>query len=234
MNCLEFRRLVDTDPDFKDEYFVRHKAECESCAAFASRAARFSNVLHQATRIDVPENLGSRILLKQSFAKTGTLLPRRHLLALAAGIVAVAGLAISGTLVLTREDPLAREIFTLIRNADDTFTSKTTLDSRSMAKALAQARLDVTGRLEKVTYAGKSLVRGKVSGHVVIQGEWAPCTVLLIPEINIASRYTIRSDNLRGLVVPFDGGAMVIVGSPKEALEPVVDRVKSAIRWRHV
>jgi hypothetical protein len=56
---------------------------------------------------------------------------------------------------------------------------------------------------------------------------------LLIPEINVASRFTIRSDNLRGLVVPFDGGAIVIVGSPQEVLEPVIEQVKAAIRWRH-
>lgn len=233
MDCLEFRRMVEIDPDLKAEEFVRHKAECVSCAAFAARALRFSAKLDAAARIDVPENLGARILLKQSFAKARRLPSRRHMLALAASMVAVVGLALSGTYVLTREDPLAREIFTLIRNADDTFTSKTPLDSQSMAKALAQAGLDVTGQLEKVTYAGQSLVRGKLSGHVVIQGERAPCTVLLIPEIDITSRFTIRSDNLRGLVVPFDGGAMVIVGSPEEALAPVVERVKAAIRWRH-
>lgn len=233
MNCLEFRRLVEIDPDSRDEDFMRHRAECKSCAEVAARALRFSATLDAAARIDVPENLASRILLKQSFAKTRTLLSRRHVLALAASIVAAAGLALSGTYVLTREDPLAREIFTLIRNADDTFASKTPLDSQSMAEALAQAGIDVTGELEKVTYAGQSLVRGKLSGHVVIQGEWAPCTVLLIPEINVASRFTIRSDNLRGLVVPFDGGAIVIVGSPQEVLEPVIERIKAAIRWRH-
>ena len=233
MNCLEFRRLVEIDPDSRDEDFMRHKAECRSCAELAARALRFSVTLDAAARIDVPENLASRILLKQSFAKTRTLFARRHVLALAASIVAAAGLALSGTYVLTREDPLGREVFTLIRNADDTFASKTPLDSRSMAKALAQAGIDVTGELEKVTYAGQSLVRGKLSGHVVIQGEWAPCTVLLIPEINVASRFTIRSDNLRGLVVPFDGGAIVIVGSPQEVLEPVIEQVKAAIRWRH-
>lgn len=232
MNCLDFRRLIDTDPETKDEDFVRHKAKCESCAGFASRAARFSSALNAAARIEAPENLASRILLKQSFSSSGGLLSRRNALALAASITIVAGLAISGTYLLRPEDPLAQEIFMHIRQAGETFESRTLLDKQAVTEALAPVGLDFTGQLEKVTYAGQSMLRGKLTGHVVIQGEWAPCTVLIIPEINVASEYTIRGDNLKGVVVPFDGGAIAIVGAPEESLAPVVDRVKTAFRWR--
>lgn len=232
MNCLEFRRLVDTDPDTKDDDFARHKAECESCAGFASRAARFSSALDAAAKIDAPENLASRILLKQSFSDSRALLSRRNALALAAGITLVAGLALSGTYLLRPADPLAKEIFTRIRQASDSFESRTVLDNQAVAEALAPVGLDLTGELEKVTYAGQSMLRGKRTGHIVIQGEWAPCTVFLIPEIKVASRYTIRDDDLKGVVVPFDGGVMAIVGAPEESLAPVIDRVKTAFRWR--
>jgi hypothetical protein len=231
MNCLEFRRLVDTDPDTKNDDFIRHKAQCESCARFAARAARFSNALNVAARIDPPENLASRILLRQSFSDSRLLLSRRGALALAASITIVAGLAISGTYLLRREDPLALEIFTRIREAGDTFRSKTLLDNRAVAEALAPVGLDVTGKLGKITYAGQATLRGKRSGHIVVQGEWAPCTVFLIPEISVASEYTIRADNMKGVVVPFDGGAMAIVGAPEESLAPVVERVRTAFRW---
>lgn len=233
MNCLEFRRLVDTEPNSEDEDFVRHKSECESCAAFASRVARFSSTLNAAARIDPPENLASRILLRQSFSDSGVPLSRRSALALAASITVVAGLAASGTYLLRPADPLAREIFTRIRQASDTFQSKAILDNQAVAEALAPIGLDVTGELGKITYVGQSTLRGKPSGHIVMQGEWAPCTVFLIPDINVASEYSIRDDDLKGVVVPFGGGAMAIVGAPEESLAPVVDRVKSAFRWRH-
>ncbi len=232
MNCLEFRRLVDTDPDTKAEEFIRHKAQCESCAAFASRAARFCSTLSAAARIEVPENLASRVLLRQSFSDSRVLFSRRSALALAASITVVAGLALSGTYLLRPADPLAQEIFTRIRQASDTFEYKTLLDNQAVAEALAPVGLDLTGKLEKVTYAGQSMLGGKSAGHIVIQGEWAPCTVFLVPEINVASKYTIHGDNLKGVVVPFDGGALVIVGSPEESLEPVVERVKTSFRWR--
>lgn len=232
MNCLEFRRMVDIDPDTRDEDFFLHKAQCESCARLAARAARFSNALNVAARVETPENLTSRVLLRQSFAESRVLLSRRRALALAASVTIVAGLAVSATYLLRPEDSLAQEIFDRIRQAEDTFQSKILLDSRMVADALAPVGVDVTGEPGKITYAGRSTLRGKLSGHIVIQGEWAPCTVFLIPEINVASEYTIRAENMKGVVVPFDGGAMVIVGAPEESLEPVVERLKTAFRWR--
>ncbi len=232
MNCLEFRRLIDTDPDSKDEEFLRHRAECESCAAFASRAVRFSSTLSAAARIEAPENLASRVLLRQSFSNSRLRLSRRSALALAASVIVVAGLALSGTYLLRPEDPLAQEIFSRIRQASDSFESKTLLNREAVAEALAPVGLDLTGELEKVTYAGQLMVQGKPTGHVVIQGEWAPCTVFFIPDVNVESGYTIRDDNLKGVVVPFDGGAIAIVGAPQESLAPVVERVRSVFRWR--
>lgn len=234
MNCLEFRRLVEIDPEFKEPDFRRHKAECGLCAELAARALHFSSALHAAARVEAPENLSQRILLRQSFAKTGAPTSRRTtLIALAAGILVAAVLALSGTYVLHREDPLARDIFTLISQADESFASQSVLDGETVASALDRVGLDLTGELEKVTFAGQSLVRGKLAGHLVIQGEWAPCTVLLIPETDLASRYSIERDNLRGLVVPFNGGVLAIIGAPQENLAPVVERVKAALRWRH-
>lgn len=232
MNCLEFRRLMETDPGSKNVELVRHKAECESCAAFAVRGARFSNTLSAAARIDAPENLESRILLRQSFSQSRTLFSTKRALALAASILIVAGLVFTGTYLLRSEDPLAQEIFTRISQSESSFESKTLLDKQAVAEALAPVGLDLTGELEKVTYAGQSLLGGQLSAHMVIQGEWAPCTVFLIPEVEVASRYTIRRDNMQGVVEPFDGGAVVIVGAPQEVLEPVVERVKTAFRWR--
>lgn len=232
MNCLEFRRLIDTDPDSKDEEFLRHRAECESCAAFASRAARFSSTLSAAARIEAPENLASRVLLRQSFSNSRLRLSRRSALALAASVIVVAGLALSGTYLLRPEDPLAQEIFSRIRQASGSFESKTLLNREAVAEALAPIGLDFTGELEKVTYAGQLMVQGKPTGHVVLQGEWAPCTIFFIPDVNIESGYVIRDDNLKGVVVPFDGGAIAIVGAPQESLAPVVERVRSAFRWR--
>lgn len=232
MNCMEFRRIVDTDPDSKDEDFIRHKAECESCAAFSARAARFSVELDRAVHFDAPENLASRILLKQSFLPSRTSFSRRRVLALAASLVAAVGLAVSAAYIGSRQDPLAREIFTLIEYADYAMKPKVPLGEQPVARAVSRAGLRLEGKLEKVTFAGNCLLQHKIAGHLVIQGEKAPITVFLIRKIALDAEMRIRSDSLRGIVVPVDGGAVAVVGARDEPLSELVERITSAVRWR--
>lgn len=232
MNCMEFRRIVDTDPGSKDEDFIRHKAECESCAAFSARAARFSVELDRAVRFDAPENLASRILLKQSFLPSRTSFSRRRVLALAASLVAAVGLAVSAAYIAGRQDPLAREIFTLIEYADYAMKPTVPLGEQPVARAVSRAGLRLEGKLEKVTFAGNCLLQHKIAGHLVIQGEKAPITVFLIREIELDAEMRIRTDSLRGIVVPVDGGAVAVVGARDEPLSELVERITSAVRWR--
>lgn len=233
MNCLEFRRLVETDPDLKDEESARHKAECESCAAFASRVARFSSALNEAAHSDVPENLASRVLLSQSFLPSSLKFSKRRLFALAASMVAAVGLASSAAYLLNRQDPLAKEIFTLIDYADYAMQSKVPLGDQPVARAVSRAGLKLEGRLDRVTFAGNCLLQQKIAGHLVIQGEKGPVTVFLIPELQIADRTTIRNDKLHGIVVPVGEGAVAVVGPPEEPLSDLVNRITAAVRWRH-
>ncbi len=233
MNCLEFRRLIDIDPVSQDEDVILHKAQCESCAGFASRAARFSTALNAAARIKAPENLASRVLLRQSFLPSKSKFSRRNVFALAASVFVVLSLALSAAVVVNIQDPLAREIFTLVRYADYAMEPKIPLGEKPVAKAIARAGLKLEGRLDKVTFAGNCLLQQKIAGHLVIQGEKAPITVFLTREMQIDSKTAIRSDNLRGIVVPMEKGAIIVVGAAGESLTELVERVAAAVRWRH-
>ena len=66
MNCLEFRRRCLAEPGNQDSEFVRHKRECAACAEFAVSMHDIDRTLVEALRVDVPENLASRIILRQS------------------------------------------------------------------------------------------------------------------------------------------------------------------------
>ena len=71
MNCLEFHRMLRTEPDGRDPEFVGHQAQCESCAREATRAMRFEQRLREAIEVPVPESLTSRVLLRHEFTAGG-------------------------------------------------------------------------------------------------------------------------------------------------------------------
>lgn len=232
MNCLEFRRQADTDPNCPDPAFQQHKLQCSECASLVARVSRLQTILNGAVRFDTPENLSSRILLKQSFSDVSSRVSRRKTLALAASVVVAVGAGVYGSILLARQSELAREVFALIRAAPYAVKPKTPLATDTIAKALAPAGLKVSQDIRGVTFAGLCLLKNRIAGHLVFQGSVAPVTVFVIPGIRIESTESIRSDALRGILVPYGSGTLAIVGAPKENLDAVREQVGSVIEFR--
>jgi len=233
MNCMEFRRILLTDPGVGDPEFARHRRDCRDCTDTVERSAHFERRLREAVDIDVPENLASRILLKQSFEAQAERpwWRTRRAYALAASMLLMVGLV---TLALTshlQQRRLSEEFVALVNGAPDALAAGVPVSSSDISAALEPVGLDLDGEIGDVTYAGRCLVRGKLSGHIVVQGDTAPITVFLINEQLVSDRATIRSNHYTGVVLPQGSGTIAIVSLPGEALEKVEARVRSAIRW---
>ncbi|MDX1512633.1 MAG: DUF3379 family protein [Gammaproteobacteria bacterium] len=233
MNCLEFRRQIDTDPNCPDPEFLRHRLSCRECAALAARAASFQNALNDAVRFETPENLASRILLKQSFSGADTGVSRRRVMAIAAGVTLAVGAGAVAHLFLFRQSDLAQEVFALIRAAPDALAPGSPLAASSVAEALAPVGLALKRELSGVTFASQCILRNRLAGHLVIQGSVAPVTVFVIPGRVVAGPESIRSDSLRGELLPHESGTLAIVGARGEPLDQVRERVRSAITFRN-
>ena len=233
MNCIEFRRILLTDPGIVDPEFASHRRDCHDCADTVERSAHFERRLREAVNIEVPENLASRILLKQSFEahaerpwwRTG------RTYALAASMLLMVGLVSLGLTSHLEQSRLSEEFVALVNGAPYALTASEPVSSGDISAALEPVGLDLDGEIGAVTYAGRCIIRGKLSGHIVVQGDTAPVTVFLIKEQLVTGRATIRSDHYSGIVLPQGSGTIAIVSSPGEALENVEARVRSAIRW---
>lgn len=231
MNCLDFRRLHDTDPGSQDEAFLRHERECASCAAHAARSRRFEGQLSKAMKVSVPDSLASRILLKQAFhaGHRGTS-RRRYALGLAASLLLGLGL-LSGLYYRDRVPSLGSEVVSLIDEAQHALAPTDPVTLQDIEVALRPVGVALEREIGVVTFASPCFVRGKVAGHLVVQGEKAPISVLLMPSERVKARSMVTGMELRGYLIPTAKGAIAIVGAPGEALEGIEDRVRAAVRW---
>ncbi len=233
MNCMEFRRILLTDPGVGDPAFASHRRHCPDCAEAVAHSAHFERRLREAVHVDVPENLASRILLKQSFQASAE--PpwwrTRRTFALAASMLLMVGLVTLALSAHLQQRRLSEEFVALVNGAPYALTASKVISSGDISAALGPAGLDLDGSIGDVTFAGRCLVRGKVSGHIVVQGDTAPVTVFLIKEQLVSNRATIRTDYYSGVVLPQGSGTIVLVSSPGESLENLETRVRSAIRW---
>ena len=65
MDCLEFRRLLGSDPRVADAAARAHLETCPRCQDAYARAQAFEARIAQAMAVAVPEGLADRILLNQ-------------------------------------------------------------------------------------------------------------------------------------------------------------------------
>jgi hypothetical protein len=231
---MEFRRMLLTDPCSTEPAFVEHRASCRECADTVARSAHLERRLHEAVSVDVPENLASRILLKQSFVShpERPWWRSRRVYALAASMLLMLGLATLGYQSYHEQQRLSREFVALVNGAPHALAATRPVSDNEITAALEPTGLDLEGNIGNVTFAGRCLVRDKLSGHIVVKGETAPVTVFLMTDRLVDRRTTIRTANYSGIVLPQGSGSIAIVSAPGETLDSVEARVRSALRFR--
>ena len=141
MNCMEFRRMLMTDPAVSDPAFAEHRRDCPDCADAVERSAHFERRLREAVNVDVPENLASRILLKHSFEahrrRPWWRAPR--VLAMAASVLLVAGLVTMTLTSQVEQRRLSEEFVALVNGAPYALTASEPITGNEISETLEPA-----------------------------------------------------------------------------------------------
>jgi len=235
MNCLEFRRILNTNPQSEDREFLQHQRECPSCSAVAARSAELERALAEAVRVDVPEGLSSRILQRQRLEEAPNPGRRRALYALAASVVL--GVGIGAGLLMPRQRSSGRQdleqgVVERIRAEPYAMEASGALGQDQIEAMMRRIGADLTGHFGEVRFGHLCAVGRHPAAHFVVDGRRGPVTILIIPKQEVPRPAAIEDDGLRGMLVPIRGGSMAVVGRPGENLQPVVERVREAVRWR--
>jgi len=233
VNCLDFRRLMETSPGDAGAQARAHASVCPACADLERRVALLDRSLRNAVRVPVPENLEARILMRQSFhARRRPRRWRRAWPALAAGVLLLIGLALHAGRIVHRETGLHGELVALVEAADYALQARGPVRKELLDAALRPVGLTLREPVGEVSFAGRCLVRGKLSGHLVLRDASTPVSVFLMPEERVSRESSFERKGWRGVLVPTAAGTVGIVvpgGAPPD--ETLVDRVVRAVHW---
>ncbi len=232
MNCLEFRRRSLAEPACQDGAVLCHKRDCTRCAEFSFSVAQLDRGLSEALQIEVPSNLASRIILRQSLNVDRTRQSRKtRLYALAASILLAVGLA-SGWYMATRLPPLDRSVIARINEVPASRVAAQQVPYDRLVRVLQTLGAELKGSLGQVSYASIYYMRELRCGQLVLAGLKGPVNVLLMPGVYVENRRPLRSKKLNGVIVPTVNGSIAIIGERGEALDDMEQRLRSAISWR--
>ncbi len=228
MNCLEFRRILTSDPGHQDADCAAHRAECESCERYAVELADFDNLIRQAMAVPVPEKLGGQA------TETVRRAPRPRILALAASLVLAVGAGFAAW-QFGGGDALSDELIAHIYHEPDLLllTADTVEPVETVDTVLRRANVSLKHDIGAVAHAGLCYFRGKLVAHLVVAGKDGPVTVMLLPDEHVDEPTRIREDGFEGTIVPLErGGAVAVIGTQGEDTEPVETRFSEAVEWR--
>lgn len=229
VNCLQARRAIAERNCDEDSGISTHLRECEGCARYAARIAAEDGVIRQAIRNEVPADLGANILMAQAFELRRRRRHRRFAVAAVAASVAIVALLVG--VPRYQEHRLTSEVLVLIEAADYALENRDPLTQETVEGALAPVGFVLRAPLERVSFAGRCLVQGTLSGHLVLRDQQRPVTVLLIPERSITQPLRFSDANWSGIVVPNANGVMAVLAPRGTDMQGVAARIEAAVRW---
>lgn len=232
MNCLEFRRMCIAEPGSQDNDYLRHQQECPRCAEHVANVIRGDKQLAEALRVDVPDNLASRIILRQSiFSGRAERRKARRMYALAAGVLLAIGLT-GGWFIVNHVPEIDRAVIARINAVPAARVAKGQISNAELIRVIRTVGGELNGEIGRVHYASIYYVRGHQCGQLIVQGAVGPVTILLMPGVYIEGARDLHSRELNGIVVPTTNGSMAIVGEPGEPLHDIEQSMRAAVTWQ--
>lgn len=247
MNCLEFRRISLSDPGTRDPDYSVHRGECEDCSRYADGVSALDDKIKDALRVPVPEDLTSRIKLRQVIqGEQTTRRVRPWHYAMAASIfvmVALSGLL--GYQVYTTNQYLDRLSLAAVDHTrmerqgshfvaahEDPF-----LQQQRFAQILAsfggKVMDDVVpeiGPLIHVQVCALAHIETPVA-HAQFLGKAGLVTIYYVIGPQAIGPETFAADKFEGMLVPVGQGNLVVVGNPGEPLDQVAHNFQRAVAW---
>ncbi len=233
-NCDEYKLAIAADPAFDGG--ADHVSGCANCQEYRDAMRSLNVKVAEALQLDVPP-LQLPGLPEIESGNVVELTPRRSVtkpawfgLAASVMLAAVIGIRLFGGSVDNYS--LAEEVLAHLDHEPASLRPSTVaVSDRRLAAAVPAdvARMDHSAGL--ITYARSCKINGKTVPHLVIQGQYGPVTILLMPEESVAEAVSLDGDNIHGAILPVGDGSIAIIGAREEPLERIEESVLKSVMW---
>lgn len=226
MNCLDFRRQLNIDPQVVEADFVRHRQECVRCAAVLERALAFEATLRNALAVPVSRQLADSILLAHATRQQRQRERLRNggLLALAAAVALAVGIGMrsqSWMLPTVAVDHLRKEAFVLAMSQP--------IDDEEVRKAFAESGVALEHVPAGISFVYCCPFAGYHSVHLVMPESSGPVTVLYLTEDAVTQREEFTREGWQGRSVPLTHGTLVLLAHDRSHFDQVENAWRSAL-----
>lgn len=234
MKCEDYKEAIATDPSW--EGGEAHLSGCAACQGYRDDMQALDRRIQQALSLRVPE-LDVPELPELDTEKVVALPARRRIstpawFAVAATVVIAAFVGVRMVGNDVTYPSLADEIVAHLDHEPRALkvTDKPVSD-RALARAVPASIAEMNHQAGLITYARTCVINGKKIPHLVIQGEFGPVTILLMPDEMIDGAVQIDGQSINGVILPVGSGSVAIIGEDKENLGNIQQSVVDSVSW---
>ncbi len=233
MDDLQFRRCIYANPHTDDAEVLAEIANDSQKLQFVKEMKAFDRQLEKALKVNVPEDLAERIILRQSLGQHQQQKRKSRIqLAIAASIAFAVGIAIN------LQSPTFQSVgeYALAHTHHEEMMFSNNMPTQ-ITLAAANEKLTTYGAqmaqpLGKLISAGYCDFGGVHALHMVYQGENKPVTVYIIPKDTPFNFDTAFSDeSLHGLAKQYPTANVIIVADKQESIASWQQKMEQAVRW---
>jgi hypothetical protein len=205
MECPEFRRQADADPQHLGPEARQHAAGCRRCAGYLVTPRRGSDAI--------------------------AVLDRRRWMALAASII---GGVLVGTLLWVGgpRNSLARDLIRHLDHEPEALAATHQPEEDTvLGKVLERGGIRLRPEAPLVSYASSCRFRGHTVPHLVVQTTDGPVTVMVLRNEKPVSPVRFDQQGHAGWIVPVGPGSIAVIGAGGADLDEIAARVLAAVEW---
>ncbi len=231
MDCLEFRRLLGSEPRVTDAAARAHLEHCPRCQEAYSRAQAFDARIAQAMTVALPEGFADRILLAQLTGER-----RRRSVGFRYGWMALAAAAalVIAIGIVRREGASGNSLADLVvahvnGEERDALKLRTPVAASAVESAFNDRGVHLVSVPDGISYVHKCPVANYRTVHMVMPREDQPVSVLYVTSYRAPAATNFEHGSLRGREVPIAGGTLVMVAENADSFDALEHVWRNAI-----
>ncbi len=235
MDDLQFRRSIYADPNTTEPDVVSAKNNDPAKQKFAHEIAKLDQQIAKALKVDVPEELSEKLILRQALAshqqqkRTG-----RIKLALAASIAFAVGITVNQLQFSHAYETIGDYAIAHTNHEATHFSNNdvANVSLTSLNQKMAAFNGSFSQQLGELIMADFCRFDGIKSLHLVFKGKDRPVNIFVIPEsehLSITSQF--NNEKLYGVVNTFKHSNIIVVGDKQEPLQQWQQKISDNVRW---
>ncbi len=235
MDDLEFRKRLYSDPASQDQDMIDAIKQDSARKNLADELNAFDDKILTAMKVEVPENLASQLILRQSLhAHQQTKKKSRIHLAMAASVAFAVGITVNfltASPVYTNvADYSLAHYHHEAANFDNTGDIQYSL--ANFNSEMNDLNVSFSDKLGKLISIDGCYFDGMDSVHLVFEGKYDNVTVFIVPKSeHLKFSQQFNDETVQGVARQYQQGDVIIMGDRKETLELWQQKIDETIEW---